>query len=186
MIPLRKHIERLDNMLAAVPSFFHASGPAVLAANLHLSHLPHSTSSNSTPSTNFKIPPMPDELDHDDYIDVPFWSRGDWSRHESREKDGGKELNKLGFLTNESGDPPSSTHLREFWRTAKAAWIGLYQEHLDPESWGKKTPLAANYFYSTMKNAFPKFRSARTTGRPTNMQRTSSQIGKQILATPGS
>lgn len=148
----RKHVALLESMLAKVPPL---SGSGVLANPA----LPPLSASTNVPlaSTDLKTA-MPEELDPEDHDEVPFWTRLDWTQHESREKDGGIDINKLYFLTDDSGNAPSSSRLREFWRTAKAAWIALYQVRQDPESWGKKTPLAADYFYSTMKNAFPEFR----------------------------
>jgi hypothetical protein len=40
---------------------------------------------------------------------------------------------------------------------AKEAWIELYSNRMDPESWGKKGRLPVKYFNSVMKNAFPEF-----------------------------
>lgn len=156
LILLRKHIALLENMLAKIPPMAHLSG-SIIPANPSLPPPLSALKNAPLTLTDLKIA-MPDDLDQEDHDEVPFWTRLDWFQHESREKDGGIDINKLYFLTDDSGNPPSSSRLREFWRTAKAAWIALYQVRQDPESWGKKTPLAADYFYSTMKNAFPEFR----------------------------
>ena len=109
-------------MLAKVPPMAHVSGLAV-PGNLALPTLSVLTNVPLT-STDLKTA-MPEELDQEDHYEVPFWTQLDWTQHESREKDGGNDINKLYFLTDDSGNAPSSS-LLEFWRTTKATWIALY------------------------------------------------------------
>lgn len=97
---------------------------------------------------------MPDELDQREYPDVPFWQRTEWAK---KEKESVSEVKNFDFLTDELGEVVSSGRLKEMSETAKEAWIELYSNRMDPESWGKKGRLSADYFNSIMKNAFPEF-----------------------------
>ena len=115
-----------------------------------------STNHNPTSGqrSDLDIPLMPDELDRHDYPDVPFWQRSEWA---TKEKESVSEVKKFDFLTNELGEVVSSGRLKEMTEAAKEAWIELYSNRMDPESWGKKGRLPAKYFNSVMKNAFPEF-----------------------------
>lgn len=103
------------------------------------------------------IPNAPQPLDEDDYPNVPFWHEEDWIKHTERQKDGGKVISRLGFLTDDSGNPMSESQIKIFTSTAKQLWNELYRHRLDPNSWTKKTPKAATYLASVLKNRFAEF-----------------------------
>lgn len=104
------------------------------------------------------IPDAPESLDEEDYPDVPYWQESDWTTHCERQKDCGKTTSKLGFLTDDDGNPLPESRIKKFMSNAKLAWNELYRHRLDPSSWTKKTPRAASYFAHIMKTSFPEFR----------------------------
>lgn len=91
------------------------------------------------------IPDVPKPLDEDDYPNVLFWYEDDWIKHIEQQKDGGKVISRLGFLTDNDGNPMSESQIKIFKSTAKQVWNELYRHRLDPNSWTKKTPKAATY-----------------------------------------
>ena len=109
------------------------------------------------PIDTLVIPEAPDALDEADYPDVPYWRDSDWINHSDRQQDRGKTVCKLGFLTDKTGCPVSESHTKEFMAHAKQAWNELYQHHLDPSSWMKKTPRVALFFAHKMKAKYPEF-----------------------------
>ena len=109
-------------------------------------------------TTGLVIPHAPEVLEEDDYPDVSFWRESDWTDHGERQKDRGKPVTKLAFLTDENGIPVPEAHIKMFMSHAKQTWNELYRHRLDPSSWTKKTPKAASFFAHVMKAKFPEFR----------------------------
>ncbi|KAH9051260.1 hypothetical protein EDB87DRAFT_1695353 [Lactarius vividus] len=103
------------------------------------------------------IPNVPNILEEDDFPDVPFWCESDWANHSERQKDRGKPIHKLGFLTDKEGDPVAESRIKDFMSHAKLAWNELYRHCLDPVSWTKKTLASATFFAHEMKIKFPEF-----------------------------
>lgn len=103
------------------------------------------------------IPKGPEPLDQDDYPCVLYWRESDWATHCERQKDLGRTMPKLGFLTDDEGNPVAESRMKKFMSHAKHAWNELYRLRLDPASWTKKTPRAASYFSHIMKTDFPEF-----------------------------
>jgi hypothetical protein len=103
------------------------------------------------------VPDAPEALDEEDYLDVPYWRDSNWANHTERQKERGKPVSKLGFLTDEAGDLVSESRIKEFTSHAKQVWNELYRHRLDPSSWMKKTPTTASYFNNEMKRKFPEF-----------------------------
>lgn len=103
------------------------------------------------------VPDAPEALDKEDYPNVPYWRESDWTAHCERQKDQGKTMPKLGFLTSDDGSPLAESRIKRFMSHAKLTWNELYRHRLDPISWTKKTPKAAFYFMHIMKRSFPEF-----------------------------
>ncbi|KAF8220526.1 hypothetical protein L208DRAFT_1382621 [Tricholoma matsutake] len=103
------------------------------------------------------VPDGPEVLDQEDYPDVPCWQEADWTAHCERQKDCGKTMPKLSFLTDEDGTLLTDSQIKKFMASAKIAWNELYHHRLDPTSWTKKTQQATSYFMQMMKLSFPEF-----------------------------
>ena len=103
------------------------------------------------------IPDAPEILQEDDYPGVPYWRDSDWVGHSEQQKDRGKPISKLGFLTDQYGGTVIDSRVKEFTSQAKQLWNELYRHRLDPSSWTKKTPKAASFFEHEMKKKFPEF-----------------------------
>lgn len=103
------------------------------------------------------IPVAPETLYEADYPDVPYWNESDWTNHVERQRNLGRPISKLGFLTDEDGKLIVESRIKEVASHAKQAWNELYRHRLDPSSWMKKTPSAASFFAHMMKVEFPEF-----------------------------
>jgi hypothetical protein len=103
------------------------------------------------------VPDAPEPLNEEDYPDVPYWQDSDWTSHTEQQKEHGKPISKLGFLTGEAGDSVAESCIKEFMSHTKQVWNELYRHRLDPSSWTKKTPTAASFFEHLMKKKFPEF-----------------------------
>lgn len=103
------------------------------------------------------VPDGPEVLDQEDYLNVPYWQEADWTAHCERQKDCGKTMPKLSFLTNEDGTLLTDSRIKKFMASAKIAWNELYHHRLESTSWTKKTQQATSYFMQTMKLSFPEF-----------------------------
>jgi hypothetical protein len=103
------------------------------------------------------VPNAPEPLDEEDYPAVHYWHDRDWIKHTERQKDRRQGIQRLGFLTNEDGNPVTESRIKAFTSTAKQAWNELYRHRLDPASWTKKTPKAASYLAYIMKTHFDEF-----------------------------
>jgi hypothetical protein len=112
------------------------------------------TSARDGPVDTLVIPDVPAALERDDYPDVPFWHDSVWAKHGDQQKDRGKVISKLSFLTDKGGCPVSESRIKEFTAHAKQAWNELYRHRLDPTSWTKKTPTASSFFAHEMKAKF--------------------------------
>jgi hypothetical protein len=112
---------------------------------------------NRPPTETLNMPGATEDLDQDDYPDVPYWHESDWTKHCNRQRDRGQTISKLSFLTNKGGSPVSESRIKEFMATAKEAWNELYRHHHDPITWMKKASTASTYFAREMKIKFPEF-----------------------------
>ncbi|KAG6848670.1 hypothetical protein H0H93_015005 [Arthromyces matolae] len=115
--------------------------------------------SNHLPSTSSRLAKLdiPKCKDHDDYPDVPFWTKSKWSSHVEHRKDRGNTVNRLGFLTDESGVEVDRDRIKKMTDVAKTLWNGLHEEKMAPPRWGKKTDIAQAYFYKHMLTEFSEF-----------------------------
>lgn len=103
------------------------------------------------------IPPAPEILNEADYPDVPYWNESDWTNYSERQRDRGKPVSRLAFLTDEDGGLITESRIKEIVSYAKQAWNGLFCHRLDPSSWTKKTPSVAKFFWHMIKLEYPEF-----------------------------
>jgi hypothetical protein len=73
------------------------------------------------------IPNAPGPIDEDDHPNVKYWHEQDWVRHTEWQKDHGKPIPRLGFLSDEGGNPVTESQIKVFTSTAKQAWNVLYR-----------------------------------------------------------
>ena len=104
------------------------------------------------------IPDAPGPLDEEDYPDVLYWNEQSWIKHIERQRDRGEVIPRLGFLTDDMGNPVAESQIKAFTSIAKQAWNELFRHRLDPSSWTKKTPKAASYLAHVLKTNFTEFR----------------------------
>jgi hypothetical protein len=108
-------------------------------------------------------PLVPDQpglqpLRKEDYPDVPYWREESWVKYTEEQRERGKVPSKLGFLTDDDGNPVLESRIKTFMSIAKQAWNELYRLRLDPSSWTKKTPQAALYFTHILRKNYDEFR----------------------------
>jgi hypothetical protein len=115
------------------------------------------TSARDGPVDTLFIPDAPAVLEEDNYPDVPYWHDSVWAQHIDRQKDRGKTVSKLGFLTDQDGCPVSESRIKGFMSHAKQTWNELYRHRLDPSSWTKKTPTAAAFYAHEMRKKYEEF-----------------------------
>ena len=115
---------------------------------------------NQVQSDILVFPDQPESqpLDEDNYPDIPYWHEESWVKHAEEQRERGQNPPKLGFLTDDCGEPVTESRIKMFMSTAKQAWNELYRLRLDPISWTKKTPRAASYLAYILKRNFDEFR----------------------------
>lgn len=101
-------------------------------------------------------PPFP--CNQEDYADVRFWTRAEWTEYERKENAKGVRPNKLSFITQEDGSFIPRDRLSAMTREAQKLWGSLYRTRDDPHSWGNKTKTASDYFSNSMCLKFEEFR----------------------------
>jgi hypothetical protein len=109
-------------------------------------------------SDSLVVPDQPQPLDEEDYPEVLYWQEELWAKHTEEQKERGQNPPRLGFLTDDDGNPVPESRIKFFMATAKQAWNELYRLRLDPVSWTKKTPKAASYLAYHLKKNFDEFR----------------------------
>jgi hypothetical protein len=109
-------------------------------------------------SDSLIVPDQPRPLDEEDYLDVLYWREDSWVKHTEEQRERGRVPPRLGFLTDDDGNPVTESRIKTFMSTAKQAWNELYRLRLDPSSWTKKTPKAASYLACILKKNFDEFR----------------------------
>ena len=124
--------------------------------------VPTAVDSETGPSNRkagvLNISEAPEILDESDYPQVSYWYESNWMENNERQKDCRKSVSKLGFLTDQNGNPVTESRIKEFTSQARQLWTELYRHRLDPTSWTKKTLTAASYFAHEMKGRFSEFR----------------------------
>lgn len=113
---------------------------------------------SSSTEISIEIPAAPPTAVQDDYPDVRYWAKTDWSEYCKRAKLRNEVPDKFGFLCDESGEKVSIQRLEEMSKSANMAWNDLYYWRLDPETWAKKIDQAMKYFSYTMAQKYPEFR----------------------------
>jgi hypothetical protein len=141
---------RVSAQLQDIINTLASSRPTVTSTTQH--------APTKTETTSLTIPQQLESYDQDDYPDVPFWHEADWTSYSDKQRDGGNNIAKLHFLTEEDGDQVSERRIKEMMEHAKQAWTQLYYHRLDPSSWKKKSEDAMRYFNTIMKTKFPEFR----------------------------
>jgi hypothetical protein len=116
------------------------------------------TAPNEEKSDSLVVPDQLRPLDEDDYPEVLYWHEESWVKHTEEKRERGQNPSRLGFLTNDDGNPVTESRITAFMSAAKQAWNELYRLRLDPSSWTKKTPKAASYFTYILKRNFDEFR----------------------------
>ena len=127
------------------------------------SQLPHimsmpNTASSQEKSDSLIVPDQSRPLDEEDYPAVLYWHEESWVKHTKEQRERGRTPSRLGFLTDDDGNPVTESRIKMFTSTAKQAWNELYRLRLDPSSWTKKTPKAASYLTYILKKNFDEFR----------------------------
>lgn len=138
----RNIVTRLQDVINRLTSSFSTPGPAA----------------PPTIPTSLIAPDAPEALDEEDYPDVPYWRESDWMNHAEQQKERGRIVSKLGFLTGEDGSSVTEFRIKQFMSHAKHVWNELYRSRHDPCSWTKKTQSTAAYFENDMKVKFQEFR----------------------------
>jgi hypothetical protein len=116
------------------------------------------TAPNQEKSDTLTVPDRPQPLDEEDYLGVLYWQEELWVKHTEEQRERGQNPSRLGFLTDDDGNPVTEPRIKMFMSTAKQAWNELYRLRLDPISWTKKTPKAASYLAYVLKTNFDEFR----------------------------
>ena len=73
------------------------------------------------------VPNQPRPLNEEDYPDVLFWHEESWVKHTEEQRECGQNTSRLGFLTDDNGNPVTESRIKIFMSTAKQAWNELYR-----------------------------------------------------------
>ena len=119
--------------------------------------MPNTSLNQETPESLI-VPDRLQPLDEEDYPEVPYWREELWAKHIEEQRERRKNPSRLGFLTDDDGNPVMESRIKMFMVIAKQAWNELYHLRLDPVLWTKKTPKAASYFAYLLKTNFDEFR----------------------------
>ncbi|KAG6888042.1 hypothetical protein C0992_009820 [Termitomyces sp. T32_za158] len=151
-------VERLQSEL----TYFRNLTAKLVDASSTRSTPPFSEGTHPTASTTLRIstekhPQYEDQANHPD---VPFWHEWEWQKRVERNRDKGRIIDKLGFLTDSDGTDLSKIRMKRISEGAKMIWNELKQHSLHPSSWKKKTKQAEEFFVHHMLSDFPEFRLA--------------------------
>jgi hypothetical protein len=138
---------------------FHALGYRELVTELKLLLRNQAAPApvQALPSNKFSIPPSPPECNQRDFESVKYWTRGEWVRHQKDCEDRGKDYKKLGFLTDEDGEPLDDDQIDSMTKYARILWNSLFKEREDPKSWGVRSLPASQYFSNNMRMKYSEF-----------------------------
>lgn len=103
------------------------------------------------------IPDSPPPCDQDDFPDVSWWTRTEWTAYIEKQREKGHSIPKLRFITNEDGSVLLNQQLKAISKAAQLLWVSFYSEHEDPAHWGTKTKFASNFFSNSMRHQFDEF-----------------------------
>jgi hypothetical protein len=113
---------------------------------------------NVHPTSRLVIPDSPPECHQDDYEDVQFWTRAEWTQYEHKKREKGERYHKLRFISQENGSMVDNARLSAIGKEATELWNTLYHTRDDPPSWKSKTKIASQYFSNSMRLKFEEFR----------------------------
>ena len=151
---VRNIVTRLQDVINRLTSSYSTPTPPTILT----SYSTPGPAASPTILTSLVAPDVPDALDEEDYPNVPYWRESDWMNHAEQQKERGRIVSKLGFLTGEDGSSVTEFRIKQFMSHAKHVWNELYRSRLDPCSWTKKTQSTAAYFENDMKVKFQEFR----------------------------
>lgn len=112
----------------------------------------------AVPTSRLIIPDSPAQCYQEDYEDVHFWTRAEWTEYEHKKREKGEKYHKLRFISQENGRMVDSARLSAIRKEATELWNTLYHTHDDPPSWKSKTKIASQYFSNSMCLKFEEFR----------------------------
>ena len=84
--------------------------------------MPDTAASNQEKPDSLVVPDQPRPLDEEDYPEVLYWCEESWVKHTEEERERGRNPPRLGFLTNDDGNPVTEAWIKTFMSTAKQAW----------------------------------------------------------------
>ncbi len=134
------------------------TGQTQPASSTHSSSVPQSTDQSDNTVPKPEIPPSLPALSKDDYEDVKFWRIGDWNQFQADGKKNGREVSRLGFLTDEDGDELSSSRRKEIYEWFSVLASSLFRAREDPKTWKKKTKFAIEFISNSLREKFLEFR----------------------------
>lgn len=105
-------------------------------------------------SDNLNSPPLSELLEQEDFPDVQFWKSEDWSKHVDREKERGRKVSNMGWLTDENGDEIDESSLKKMTEAAYALFGKFFYLRLDPNTWRLRHPEVTTHFCNSMRNQF--------------------------------
>jgi len=108
---------------------------------------------NDTPD-NLDLPPPPEQLEQEDFPNVQFWKSEEWSKYIDREKENGRKVSNMGWLTDESGEEIDDSTLKKMTEAAYALFGKFFYLRLDPSTWRLRHPEVTTYFCNTMRKQF--------------------------------
>jgi hypothetical protein len=119
---------------------------------------PVSNPSASTPSDIvLVIPPSPAPCEQDDYPDIHFWNRREWTAYIQNQQVKGNSIKKLRFITQGDGTMVSNERIVAMSKEARELWGVLYYKRLGPANWGSKMKTASEFFSNSMRLKFEEF-----------------------------
>ena len=81
---------------------------------------------NAPPASQLIIPDSPPPCYQEDYEDVQFWTRAEWTQYEHKKREKGDRFHKLRFISQENGSMVDNTCLLAIGKEATELWNTLY------------------------------------------------------------
>ena len=142
----------LDNILKNVSL-------GIRPSTLWKSYTPHSRPAS----------PLPTEIleeSQDDYPQVKFWHKADWSKHQEVEKskptdptsEDGRNDTMAMYIEDRCGVPVSNATLKEIRKTMRCVWNLFEDSGEAPPQWGKASSKVVNAYRSELRQAHPELR----------------------------
>lgn len=149
--------------------------------------------------------PLPDgsqiiEEKKDDYPDVQFWNKEDWTAYVTAEKSkptnpraDGRVNSSAPFIEDRNGNPVSATQLGAIRHTARRIWQTFESSGEAPQQWGKANSRIGNLYRREMRSTHPELRlcsndwkseALATTGYPSWYQNRKNSVKKEHNPSP--